>query len=643
MRCGIILRSSDAGKKLEGFDMPELDSRFFALTAANIPGSNEINIMGTKMPLLATDYIAYKGQPLLVLFGPDYENTELALDKIKVKTSPIDDVKEDSSDFPDPLFFSWGLDENGENDEERQQMKKIESSFEMENGDSEAFTRFPILSWQDSNGTMHVECPSQWQALVKESVASALNRSPETITLHPNKYFAKYDEYLIGPAMYSCFTSIASSVTGMPCEMRESGIASRPNISFHTLTWVDKNNKPKHEETSVVIDQGYWAIMGKEVQRQIMVNILPKYSLESFKATIRTQKSSKRPSVFCGSIINAAALSSRGIHTSRLASKMDLTPSSFILDTNKDATRFTDWAPRHDLTDLEEKVRRITANSDFNRKWSSSSLHSGQFGLQGYLYGIGLSSGLSTAGFSTTTAKENQFMAQLSYTTKNNVTVSGYLPQSLTGDRNIKDALGRSFSNTEQNELVLFIEGAQKAPDSGPDILSSYSSIFLTQLMKATMKLSQLARKEDVELPLTMKFNSQNLALPCEFEYSGFGTAVVEVIIPKTSLIPEVKHVWIDVALALPYIKGIKEKIKSTALLAFDSLGVKIADNFSISVNFSSERKDIGTYSSVDNLVRSLIASALSSALWQATGQKSSVKLPVGEKDIDRYLGGGDE
>ena len=125
MRCGIILRSSDAGKKLEGFDMPELDSRFFALTAANIPGSNEINIMGTKMPLLATDYIAYKGQPLLVLFGPDYENTELALDKIKVKTSPIDDVKEDSSDFPDPLFFSWGLDENGENDEERQQMKKI--------------------------------------------------------------------------------------------------------------------------------------------------------------------------------------------------------------------------------------------------------------------------------------------------------------------------------------------------------------------------------------------------------------------------------------------------------------------------------------------------------------------------------------
>ena len=635
----MILRSTEAGKKLDGFDMPEFDSRFFTLTAANIPGVNEINIMGTKMPLLASDYIAYKGQPLLVLFGPDYETTELALEKIKVITSALD-FKEDDSDFPDPLFFSWGLDDNGEGDEERQQMKKVESSFEMEDGDVETFNRYPILSWQDSNGTMHVECPSQWQTLVRDTVAAALSRSPETITLHPDRYSAKYDEYLIGPAMYASFTSIATSVTGMPCEMRESGVASRPNISFHTVSWIDKNNKPRHEETTVVIDQGYWAIMGKELQRQIMVNILPKYSLESFKATIRTQKSQKRPSMFCGSMAHAAAMSSRGIHTSRLAAKLDLTPSSFIVDTNKDATRFTDWAPRHDLTDLEEKVRKITVSSDFDRKWSSSSLHSGQFGLQGYLYGIGLSSGLATAGFSTTTAKENQFMSQLSYTTKKNVTISGFFPQTLTGDRNLKETIGKTFSSSDQNELVLFMEGTQKAPDCGPDILSSYSSIFLTQMMKATMKLSQLARKDEAELPISLRFNSQNLALPCEFEYSGFGTAVVEVVVPKTSLIPEVKNVWIDAALALPYVKGTKDKIKSTALIAFESLGVKIADNFSISVSYSSERKDIGTYSSLENLVRSLVISALSSAIWQATGQRSGVKIPLDDKEIEKYLGG---
>ena len=635
----MILRSTEANKKLSGFNMPELDSRFFVLTAENIPGNNEINIMGTTMPLLASDFIAYKGQPILVLFGPDYETTELALEKIKPITSTVD-FNEEDSDTPDPLFFSWGLEDSSELEEERQQMKKVESSFEMENGEMGSFVRYPILSWVDGNGSIHVQCPSQWQSLIKDSVSSALQRSPETITIHPDKYYSKYDEYLVDPAFYAAYTSIASTSLGMPCEIREECTASRTGISFHTVTWLDKNNKPKYEETTVVVDQGAWAIMGKELQRQIMVNIIPKYSLESFKAMIRTQRSPKRPSIFCGSMVHAASLSSRGIHTSRLASKLELTPASFILDTNKEATRFTDWAPRHDLVELEGKVRKITEESDFDRKWSSSSLHSGKFGLQGYLYGIGLSSGLSTAGFSTTTAKENQFISQLSYTTKRNITISGFLPLSVTGDRNLKDELSDLFSESEHGEQILFVEGAQKVPDSGPDVLSSYSSIFLTQLIKNTGKIAQMTRKEDVELPIVLQFNSQNLALPCEFEYSGFGTAVVEVKVPKMSLIPEVTRVWIDCALSLPYTKGIQEKIKRAALIALEGLGVKLSENFVLVVSFSSEKKEVGTFSSIDNLVKSLVISALSSALWQATGQRSSVKLPLGDKGIDSYLGG---
>ena len=78
MRCGMILRSSEGDVKLDGFEIPELDSRYLVIKADDIPGANEIRIFDTVMPLLASDYIAYKGQPLLVLFGPDYETTELA-------------------------------------------------------------------------------------------------------------------------------------------------------------------------------------------------------------------------------------------------------------------------------------------------------------------------------------------------------------------------------------------------------------------------------------------------------------------------------------------------------------------------------------------------------------------------------------
>ena len=637
----MILRAEEGNRKLDGFDMPELDSRFLVIRAEDIPGNNEINILGTTMPLLASDYIAYKGQPLLVLFGPDYENTELALEKIKVNTSKAE-LTEDETDTPDPLFFSWGLDDNAEADEERAQMKKIESSFEINGGEIPAYVRYSILSWADANGSVHVQCPTQWPTLIRETVSSALQKSPETITVHVDKYNTKYDEYLLAPAFYGAFCAIAADKTRLACEMREEGIASRTGMTFHTVTWVDKNNRPRHEETTVVIDQGAWSIAGKELQRQTMVGIIPKYPLESFKAMIRTQRSSTRPSMFCGSMISSAALSSRGIHTSRLASRLELTPSSFILDTNKDATRFTDWAPRHDLTDLEVKVRKVSTKSDFDRKWSSTSLHSGSFGLQGYLYGIGLSSGLSTSGFSTTMAKDSQFMAQISYSTKKNVTIAGCIPSSVSLDRTLKDTLCEVFSFSEEEKQILFLEGTQKTPDSGPDLLSSYPSIFLSQLMKATVKLSQLSKVEDAELPVVLKFNAQNLALPCEFEYSGFGSAVAEVIIPKVSLIPEVKKVWIDCALALPYTKGVKEKIRSTAMLAIQALGIKISDSFDIAVNLTSERKEVGTYSSIDNLVRALVTSAVSSALWQALGSKSTMSMPVSDKDIETILRGGE-
>ena len=55
MRCGMILRSSEGDVKLDGFEIPELDSRYLVIKADDIPGANEIRIFDTVMPLLASD------------------------------------------------------------------------------------------------------------------------------------------------------------------------------------------------------------------------------------------------------------------------------------------------------------------------------------------------------------------------------------------------------------------------------------------------------------------------------------------------------------------------------------------------------------------------------------------------------------
>ncbi|MBQ0070277.1 MAG: hypothetical protein KBS81_00220, partial [Spirochaetales bacterium] len=207
MRCGMVLYAQEGNLKLDGFELPELDSRFFVLTAKDIPGENAVRIMGAEVPLLADEYIDYAGQPLLVLFGPDYETTELALEKIKVKAHQEKRESDDEENFPDQMFFSWGLDDTEESDNEKKKLKKTETSFEISHSPVPSPVRYSILSWTDASGNnLHVSTPTQWPTLVKDTVSAATASNPSSIILHTEKYNAKNDEFFINPAIYAAFT-----------------------------------------------------------------------------------------------------------------------------------------------------------------------------------------------------------------------------------------------------------------------------------------------------------------------------------------------------------------------------------------------------------------------------------------------------
>lgn len=641
MRCGRLLRATESDVRLDGFELPQLDTRFLVITAKDIPGENAINIMGTKVPLLAESYISYVGQPLLVLFGPDYESTELALEKIKVITVPFGENEEKPEEPPttEPLTFSWSSDNPEEDKKEKQEGRKVETSLSVIPSDIRKYVRHNILTWTENNGSVHTQCPAQWAELVKKTIASSTLTNQEYVTVHPEKYLSHYDEFLLTPALYGAFTAIASIKTKLPAEMKIDSLGRRPKIDFSVTTWLNGENRPRHEEISVTVDGGAYSLNGREIQRQIMADIVPRYSLESFKVEITNVSSHTIPTLFSGSSIHSSTQSFIALHNSRLAERSLVTPLKHYLTTMRESTKFTDWVPKHDLTDLGEKMKSVATDSDYERKWSAGSLHAGDFGLQGYLYGIGLSSGLSVSGLSTTCARENQFQAQISYTAKKNITIRGAVPASVSEDKTLKDLISQFFNRG--TVPVIFQENNLRGYDSGPDILYTYQTTFLTQLMKAANKLSTLIGEDDG--PIDLNFNAQNLTLPCEFEASGYGAAVCEINIPKVSLEPVAKKLWLDVALALPYTRGVQRKIKSIATETLAALGARLDDNFSISVKFSSEKKDANVYSSLENATRFLVTSSYVAALWQALGEKQSLIAPPGAREIDAILQGGQD
>ncbi len=643
MRCGLVLRADKACVRLDGFDMAELDARFLLITAKDIPGENTIEVMGTKIPLLADDYISYIGQPLLVLFGPDYESTELALEKIKPITSAFEENhKAQEPALPPHLVFSWGKENEEELLKQKQAMKKVESTLWVLPSTLKSHVRYDVLSWGEANGTIHVQTPTQWPELVKKTVAGATLLNGDSVFVHNEEYLARYDEMLITPALYGAFTAIATMKTKLPCEMRDERTSRLTGLEFSFTSWLDEENKPRHEEVDVIVNQGAYAINGEEIQRQIMAAIVPKYNLDSYSVNISSVAFPTVPSLFSGSSIYSFSSAAVALHNTHLSQHAESNPLSFPLLVNMDATRFTQWTPKHDLTALNEKVKSLAARSDYARKWSAASLHTGILGLQGYLYGIGLSSGLAISGLSTSAAKEYSFLSQISYTAKKNITINGSIPLSISQDKTLKDLISQYFNRGQDTQdTVLFLENGRRSPDTGPDILSSYNTAFLTQLMKAANKLSSLIDGDNG--PVDLNFNAQNLSLPCDYEYSGYGAAVCEITIPKVSLDPIAQKLWLDMSLALPSTRGVVRKIKSIAIETLSSLGAKISDKFSIDVSFTPDKKDASLYSSIENTTKMLVTGAYTTALWQVLGEKSSLTLPTLAADVDKIIGGKDK
>ncbi len=642
MRCGLVLRADKACVRLDGFDMAELDARFLLITAKDIPGENTIEVMGTKIPLLADGYISYIGQPLLVLFGPDYESTELALEKIKPITSAVEENHQAQEPaLPSHLVFSWGKENEEELTRQKQTMKKIESTLRVLPSTLKSHVRYDVLSWVETNGTIHIQTPTQWLELVKKTVAGATLLNSDSIFVHNEEYLARYDEMLLTPALYAAFTAVATMKTKLPCEMRDERTSRLTGLEFSFTSWLDEENKPRHEEVDVIVNQGAYAINGEEIQRQIMAAIVPKYNLDSYSVNISSAAFPTMPSLFSGSSIYSFSVAAVALHNTHLSQHAESNPLCYPLLVNMDSTRFTQWTPKHDLSALSEKVKNLAKRSDYERKWSAASLHSGILGLQGYLYGIGLSSGLAISGLSTTYAKEHSFLSQISYTAKKYITINGSVPLSISQDKTLKDLISQYFNKGDNTQdTVLFLENGRRSPDTGPDILSSYNTAFLTQLMKAANKLSSLIDGNNG--PVDLNFNAQNLSLPCDYEYSGYGAAVCEITIPKVSLNPIAQKLWLDMSLALPSTRGVVRKIKSIAIETLSSLGAKISEKFSIDVSFTPDKKDASLYSSIENTTKMLVTGAYTTALWQVLGEKSSLTIPTLAADVDKIIGGKD-
>ena len=216
MRCGILLRAPEGQCRITDLSIPELDSRYLALTGNDIPGNNTFSFLSGNMPIIAKETLSYPGQIVLALFAPDYESASLMMRNIKLETEHLEDAV--PVDVPDSLEYSWG-----ERQEEESRYKEVTSHFTLEHIGRPTIRIYSVTAWLDG-ANMHIEAPTEWVELVRETVEKATGYPKRNITVHTMPYTARHDEYLIEPAILAAIAATAAIRSGLPSEIRTEGM-----------------------------------------------------------------------------------------------------------------------------------------------------------------------------------------------------------------------------------------------------------------------------------------------------------------------------------------------------------------------------------------------------------------------------------
>jgi len=630
---GLILRSSIAKGSLISVNLPEMSPAFTVIGAEDLIHSNRIRFVDNYIPLLVKDEISYKGQPILVLFGPDYESVTYYLSKIQVKYS--EDVATVDKPNLAPIEVSWGDTENHFEDKE---LVKIKTESFSQATQTEDYSNLRVSAWTEGD-TVFIKTPCQWLFHIKDSVAETLAIPKKNIIVQNAKYYAPNDELLTTPSFFANMVALAAKKTGKEVEIRSIYPVYKPEIQIERITAVSKDAKPISEKISVSIDQGAFPLFSYELSYQILAGLIPEYPLESLNITISTKSSSNPPSNFFGGLGFSIALASRETHSSNIARYFRLSPAKFKIDNLLPRENYDNYLKTLDTERLVKVINKVCEVSSFERKEVVNTIQQSNKSrlksLLSYSRGIGFASGPGVSGFTNRFQYRSLYGIELILKSKNKLIINSNCQEENPVTKIWKTIISNRLGLDEENISFLSLEDSNLM-DTGPQVLSRDIGPLAILIIEACKDIIKRQKTEDFPIS-SRQFLSPDEKAPLFF--SNVWCAVsIELEIHPVYLVPLVKNCWASFDFDKIFDKSllassIRRIIESTLM----DLGASKNSDLKIELEIRETGKTSPT--SASSLIKGLVTSAFNSALNQALG--STIKtLPVTSLDILRVIKG---
>ncbi|GGA06455.1 xanthine dehydrogenase molybdopterin binding subunit [Neptunicoccus cionae] len=192
------------------------------LTAADLPGDNDVSPSNHDEPLLATDTIHFLGQPLFLVVATSHLAARKAarLGKINCAEKPailsIDDAIKAGTKFEEPLQFL-----KGDPDAAIEQAEhKITGSIEIGGQEHFYLEGQAALSLPQDNGDMVVHSSTQHPSEIQHKVAAALDVPFHAVRVEIRRMGGGFGGKESQGNALACATAVVAAKTGRPAKMR---------------------------------------------------------------------------------------------------------------------------------------------------------------------------------------------------------------------------------------------------------------------------------------------------------------------------------------------------------------------------------------------------------------------------------------
>lgn len=422
-----LIRSPAATGIVKDIKIPDLPEGYYLYTAADIPGSKTMTLNNTVTKVLGFDNVAYTGEPLGVVIGPDetelfelvdraaiyfdVQNLESALKNvIKNQKKPAvaipDSASTDFSSFVSELNdlpsldavidnthieenpvkiiatrdVNFGIYEKDDYSEERKKIFESEKYVINETWSQELVNP----KWHETNGAfcytegekLHVYTPTKWTYFLQKILAETLKIDQELIYIHKTKTSGIYSDGLWRTTQLAVQAALGAYLLKKPVKLilsqkeQETFMAPGVHTNFSYKTAVSASGKIKAMEIEIELDVGSQNPFAQEIADRLTIASCNYYKPENLKISTIVKTSKNPPTTINIKGVDSQAFFAIENQIQKISSETGIFPDE-IRYINSELPKGMNFPFEIDHDRIFEITRNTISMSDFNRKYAS--------------------------------------------------------------------------------------------------------------------------------------------------------------------------------------------------------------------------------------------------------------------------------